>query len=766
MILEIRKRDGRVEPFDINKVINAILKAMMQADELDEDVAKRIATKVANYTGTSPVDVERIQDMVENGLMASRCKKTAKEYIKYRENRNQERQKNNKLNQQIEDILMCNHVQNQNANVDEYSFGGRKFESANVLHKDIALNVFIRPEVAQAHRESRIYLHDLSEYDIGEHNCLFADLQRLLNNGFSTRNGDVRPANSFSTACQLIAVIFQIQSQVQFGGVASCHLDYDLAPFVQKSFIKKYVLALVKASGEFASVDFSLMTDKELDDFIDEVKPKVLERAGLTEGDIYLDNKSNLDFSMYNQAYFDLMCEGKQSAQSLYHNLNTLESRAGSQIPFTSINFGTDTSTEGRLVSRWLMAASLDGIGKYRLTPIFPISIFKYKKGVNASKDDPNYDIKKLAIQSLSKRIYPNIVNCDFSQNVEDLGNPDTEMATMGCRTMLGYDRNGLGYSKVGRGNVCPTTINLPKIGIKHGICLGERETADLDGFWKELDEVLYLTELSLIDRFYHVCNQSVASAKFMYQNGTIADFDQASFRGIYEAMKHGTLAVGYIGIAEMCQALFGKDHSEDKDVWEFALKVVEHISDFCKAAGETHGLNFSCYATPAENLCKTYATALRREFGVIDRVTDREYITNSHHVPVWQKVSIYKKLELEAPFCKYPTGGCITYIELEGSVMKNQKAVEDIIDYAMSLDIPYLAFNFPIDTCLKCGYQGEIDYNCPKCGNTEIHRLRRVTGYLTTDYRNFNAGKIKECLDRVKHSRYTTFTDDLETAG
>jgi len=538
MITEIRKRDGRVEPFDAGKIVSAITKAMVQAGEVDEDVALRIASKIANSNQLSgTVDVEQIQDMVEDGLMGSRCKKTAKAYIKYRESRNQERQKNNDLNKQIEDILLCNNVQNQNANVDEHSFGGRKFESANVLHKNIALNVFIRPEVAQAHRESRIYLHDLSEYDIGSHNCLFADLQRLLNNGFATRNGDVRPANSFSTACQLIAVIFQIQSQVQYGGVASCHLDYDLASFVTKTFFKKYVMALVKSSQDFADTDFSAMTDEEIDAFIDKVKPDVLAKAGLTEKDIHLDNKSSLDSVMYNQAYFDMMCEGKQAAQSLYHNLNTLESRAGSQIPFTSINFGTDTSTSGRLVSRWLMSASLDGIGQYHLTPIFPISIFKYKKGVNARPGDPNYDIKKLAIKSLCKRIYPNIVNCDFSQNIEDPNNPDTEMATMGCRTMMGYDRNGLGYSKLGRGNVCPTTINLPKIGIKHGICLGERSKPDLDGFWKELDEVLYLTEMSLVDRFYHVCKQSVASAKFMYGNGTIADFDQASFKGIYEAM-------------------------------------------------------------------------------------------------------------------------------------------------------------------------------------------------------------------------------------
>lgn len=443
------------------------------------------------------------------------------------------------------------------------------------------MNVFIRPQVAQAHRESRIYLHDLSEYDIGSHNCLFADLQRLLNNGFFTRNGDVRPANSFSTACQLIAVIFQIQSQVQYGGVASCHLDYDLAPFVKKSFYKHYADGC-KYLGNLS------------DDDLDKIIAYAKEQQFSIDNDYF-----KQDDAIYQYAIEMLEREGRQSAQSLYHNLNTLESRAGSQIPFTSINFGTDTSSEGRLVSKWLMEASIAGIGKNYQTPIFPISIFKYKKGVTANDGDPNYDIKKLAIKSLCKRIYPNIVNCGFSQNVETDGDPDTEMATMGCRTMMGYDRNGLGYSKVGRGNVCPTTINLPKIGIKHGICLGERDTADLDGFWSELDEVLYLTEMSLVDRFYHVCNQSVASAKFMYGNGTVADFDQASFKGIYEAMKHGTLAVGYIGIAEMCQALFGKDHSEDDEVWKFALSVVKHIYEFCNECSERHGLNFSCYATP-----------------------------------------------------------------------------------------------------------------------------------------------------------------------
>ena len=354
MITQIKKRDGRIEQFDAGKIVNAIVKAMAQAGEDDSDVALRVASKVANSNHVGIVDVETIQDMVEDGLMGSRCKKAAKSYIKYREHRNQERQKNNTLNKQIEDVLLCRNVQNQNANVDEQSFGGRKFESANILHKNIAMNVFLRPEVAQAHKESRIYEHDLSEYDIGSHNCLFVDLPRLLKNGFTTRNGDVRPANSFSTACQLIAVIFQIQSQVQYGGVASCHLDYDLEPFVQRSFAKhlKEGLRWVEKEHTLSNADIDAL-------------PKLIPIEPSREYEEKYPRAWEYAIAMLEK-------EGKQSAQSLYHNLNTLESRAGSQIPFTSINFGTSVSVEGRLVSKWLMEASMAGIGKYYLTPIFP----------------------------------------------------------------------------------------------------------------------------------------------------------------------------------------------------------------------------------------------------------------------------------------------------------------------------------------------------------------------------------------------------------
>lgn len=480
----------------------------------------------------------------------------------------------------------------------------------------------------------------------------------------------------------------------------------------------------------------------------------LIERLGIDENTSIDSEKYKKYAKAYEYARLQLEKEGQQAAQGLYHNLNTLESRQGSQVPFTSINLGRDTSPEGRQVTKDILNASIDGIGKYHQTSIFPISIFQYKQGVNANPGDPNYDLKRLALKSLSKRIYPNWVNCDYSNAHEDLDNIDTYFATMGCRTMIGRDRHGLGYIRQGRGNNTPITIVLPKIGIEHGICLGKRSEPDIEGFWKALDDALRITEKGLLERYAIMIKQSPKAAPFMYLNNTIQGARDCTDT-VEESLKHNTLGFGYVGIAEMCQALFGKNHAEDPDVHAFALSVVKHIREWADAASERNDLNMVCYATPAEGLCHTAVKALRKQYGVIENVTSRDYLTNSHHVPVWQKVSIHEKLQIEAPFCKYPTGGCITYVELPSSFMNNLDAIEDIIDYAFKeLDIPYLAFNFPIDTCLDCGYQSEIGDTCPECGSDHIQRLRRVTGYLTTDYHNFNPGKQRETEDRVRHTK------------
>ena len=736
------KRDGTRVLFDINKIVNAINKAMIHVDGglFETETAEEIADIIAHEG--KDMTVEHIQDRVEQELMKSSRPDVAKAYILYRDQRTKERDRNSRLIRTVMRRNDATAVENANANVDENSFSGREKEASSDIQKIIALDYTLSPEVANAHKTMLLYQHDLEKTNIGMHNCLFTDFKQLFTNGFKTRNGDIRPPSSFSTACQQVAVIFQCQSQVQFGGVGTVHLDYDLAPFVKKSFykhIKNYFIDVLDLTEEG--------TLRDLNEF--EAK----------WGEICIDN-TNLQRQYpvaYKYAMKQLEREGKQSAEALFHNLNTLESRAGSQVPFTSINFGRDTSTEGKLVQKWMLNASIAGVGKHHLTPIFPISIFQYKSGVNAEPGTPGYALKQHAIESLSKRIYPNFVNCDYSQANEDLSNPDTFFATMGCRTMLGKDiHSDVPYNRVGRGNLAPNTMILPKLGIEYGICLGERTEPDLDGFWNAFEDLLKLCEQGLLERFDIMVNQAASAAPFMYQNGTMKDA-QTCKESVYNALRHGTLAMGYLGIAETMTALFGKNHAEDDKVHQFALKIVQRINEYAKEATVRNGLNFSCYATPAEGLCHTAAKSLRAQYGVIKNVTDKEFITNSHHVPVWMEVSIFDKLKIEAPFCKYPTGGCITYVELDSTFVKNQKAIEQIIDYAFKeLDIPYLAFNFPIDSCLDCGFQGEFNNTCPECGSSNIQQLRRVTGYLTTDYRNFNKGKQSEVEHRIKHSLHT----------
>lgn len=734
------KRDGRVVPFQRQKIIDAISKA----GNVRESTKQKIATYIEDLD-RDEISVEEIQDIVETKLMESSYKDVAKSYIIYRSERSKEREKKSVLVKKVMNRVNSTTVENSNANVDERSFSGREKEASSDIGKTIALDYGgLSKEIAEAHKEMLVYQHDLEKAIYGIHNCLILDFKELFTHGFKTRNGDVRPPKSFSTACQLVAVSFQCQSQVQFGGVGSMHIDYDLAPFVKMSFVKHFQ-------------DGMKYVERCSDDEISEFK------KWFESNDLHIDNEEMK--KNHPEAYFYAMdmldSEGRQAAQGLYHNLNTLESRQGSQVPFTSINLGRDTSVEGRLVTKWMMQASLDGIGKYHQTSIFPISIFQYKPGVNANEGDANYDLKKLAIQSMSKRIYPNWANGDWSQAHEDPDNIDTFFSTMGCRTLTGYDRHGLGYTRCGRGNNVPNTIILPKLGIEYGICLGKREKPDLEGFWNALEDTLKLTERGLLERYSIMIKQSPKSAPFMYQNHTIKG-SRDCVDTVENALKHGTLAIGYIGIAEMCQALFGKNHVKDKEIRDFALSVVARIRSFADEASERNDLNFSCYATPAEGLCRTALRALRDQYGVIENVTSREYLTNSHHVPVWENVSIHEKLQVESPFCKYPTGGCITYIELPSSFMKNPKAVEDIIDYAFKeCDIPYLAFNFPIDSCLDCGHQGEFDDRCTECGSTNIQKLRRVTGYLTTDYRNFNEGKQRETEERVKHTKEIIITGD-----
>lgn len=744
------KRNNSLVDFDLNKIKVAISKAMKECDKYNKADLDKVVEKIDNEISDwdkeyneDLIHIEDIQDIIENQLMKNGLTEVAKAYILYRDNRRKIRDEQAHLYKEsqdrIKEIIEMKNIENANANVDEGSFSGKNAKITSYFLKEYALNNLIDKEVAKAHREGRLYTHDLDSYCCGQHNCLFIDFQDLFDNnkGFETRNGDVRKPNDIMTFFQLVAVVFQCESQVQYGGVGANKIDYDAAPYVAITFRKAFVDALV---------DLRDITEQEAKKIVESIKDKVkLESSYLKD---YYPKE-------YEVAKRHTIKKTMQGAESLYHNLNTLESRAGSQVPFTSINFGTDTSPEGRLVSKSLLQASINGIGKFHRTSIFPISIFKYKKGINDKKGTPNYDLKLLAIESLSKRIYPNFCNVDISYQKE-INCPDDEFSTMGCRTTVGKDINGLGWSKGGRGNISPVTINLVDIGIKNGICLGERNKADIEGFWKDLDNMLKLSEKALLDRYEWICSQKAKSGFFLHQNGLMKNTIGRKLNleeDVRESMKHGTLAVGYIGIAETMVAMFGETQTHNDKIYDFAYKIVERIYNFTKECTERNSLNFSCYATPAENCCKTLRNDLVRRYGVIKGVTDKKYITNSHHIPVYDEITIKDKIDKEAPFSKLATGGNIMYVELESSMINNLKAIEKMIDYAMSKDVSYFALNFPIDTCMNCGYSSEINDKCPQCGSEDIERLRRVTGYLTTDYRKFNEGKIEEVHDRVRHS-------------
>lgn len=743
----VSKRNGNLVTFDKNKIIIAIQKAMLEVNintDKAYDITKIVCDKIKNR---SEISIEEIQDVIESTLMENNYPTVAKAYILYRDERKRARESQARLyeesQKQIKEIMEMKNIENSNANVDEASFSGKNSKVTGYFLKEYALNNLMRPEIAQAHRDGLLYTHDLDNYASGMHNCLFCDFEDLFSNngGFMTRNGDVRKPNDIMTFFQLVAVTFQCASQCQYGGIASNKIDYDASPYVAITFRKAFRSALMDIDG--ISKEHAELIIKNIED---------------TNGDIIkLENEKLKLFypKHYKVAERHTIEKTMQGAESLYHNLNTLESRAGSQVPFTSINFGTDISPEGRLVSRSLLTASINGIGKFNKTSIFPISIFKFAKGINDKEGTPNYDLKLLALESLSKRIYPNFCNVTI-EGEGDINNPDTQSATMGCRTRLGYDINGMGWHKSGRGNITPVTLNLVDMGIRHGICLGERDVADIEGFWEELEHNLKLSETALLDRYEWICSQKSKSGFFTHNNGLMKNLLGRHLDGeedVRESMKHGTLALGYIGIAECMYAMFGETHAHNKDVYNFALKIVQRINSFAKECVERNHLNFSCYATPAEGSCFTLRNKLVEKYGIIKGVTDRKYITNSHHIPVYEKVSIKEKIDLEAPFSKLATGGYILYVELESSFMNNISAVEKIIDYAMSKDVYYFALNFPIDTCMNCGYSSEIKDNCPKCGSENIERLRRVTGYLTTDYSKFNDGKIAEVEDRVKHS-------------
>ena len=745
--LQVIKRDDSIQEYSFSKIENAVMKAFKSVGKFSNEEVDKFMQHlkgVFEKTIKDQITVEEIQDIIQKELIKKNKYDVVEAFIIYRKERAEARQEKSKLIKDINKALSASDVQNQNANVDEASFGGRIGEAGRVVCKDRALKHMSKMS-RKNHEDGYVYIHDLDSYEAGMHNCLSIPFDDLLKNGFTTRQTDVRPASSVSTAMQLVAVIFQLQSLQQFGGVSATHLDWTMVPYVRKSFFKHYNEIRETAN----MLTFGLFNIKQK-----EMSKEDIRNTSINDK-FYIGNRW---FNVFKRIISKVALkrterEIYQSVEGLYHNLNTLQSRSGNQLPFTSINYGTCTLPEGRMVTNALLDVSMEGLGKYHKTSIFPCGIFQYMKGVNDKPGTQNYDLYRKALKSTAKRIYPNYANVDWSGNAGyDRNDPKTYFSTMGCRTANGFDINGLGQQKDGRGNICPVTVILPTIAMEAKLKCEKTGKELIPEFMKMLDKKICEAKDMLLERFEHICSQSPASAKFMWENNTMAGY--VPEEGIRSALKHGTLALGQLGLAECLQILIGCDHTTDTGM-NLAKEIESLFKARCAEFKESYKLNFGVYYTPAENLCYTALKKFRSKYGIIKNVSDKEWFTNSIHVPVQKDVDPFEKIDIESQLTGYSSAGCITYVELPSTAINNIDAVETIVNYAMDHDIPYFALNFPLDSCNNCHAQGDFNGVCPECGSKDIDELRRVTGYLSTTKKHFNKGKQDECDNRIKHIKH-----------
>lgn len=755
MFKKIVKRDGKVATFKPEKIADAIASAGLATEEFKQDRAKALTEKVLKRAEETihqrTPNVEQIQDIVEQVLMESAFKRTAKEYITYRQERNRIREaKSNLMNIYktiaVADASEDSDVKRSNANVDGDSAMGKMLQFGAEGSKIFTKSLLMRPEYAAAHDNGEIHVHDLDFYATGTLTCCQTDpLELFKDGGFNTGHGHLRTPNSIASYAALAAIILQANQNEQHGGQSIPNFDYAMADGVNKSF-RKALERNLKKYNEFA--------DKP-------VKAEV--PADLAYGDEKALKKTKIPAKVVQVSKEDVERETFQAMEGFIHNLNTMHSRAGAQVPFTSINFGTDVSPAGRLVSAALLDATEAGLG-HGETPIFPISIFKVKEGVNYNPEDPNYDLFKRSMEVSSKRLFPNFVFIDAPFNLEGYkpGDYHTEIATMGCRTRVyGSIFPESNHVTTGRGNLSFTTVNLVRIGIKHGICLGERKEADWSGFYKELDEKMDLVRDELLERYEFQANQHVRNFPFLMGQGNWFGSEKLNFNDtLRDVIKHGTLSIGFIGLAEALVAMTGKHHGEDEESRELGLDIVTHMRERCDSYSKRYKLNFTLLATPAEGIAGRFTRIDRKEYGEIKGVTDRDYYTNSFHVPVYHPISAFDKIEIEAPYHALCNAGHITYIELDGDPSQNIEAFEAVIRKMKESGIGYGSVNHPVDRDPVCGFSGIIEGDrCPSCGRKEsegdvaFERLRRITGYLVGSLERWNDGKKAEEHDRVKHN-------------
>ncbi len=761
MFKKIVKRDGKIVDFKPEKIASAIEKAALVTGEFKTDRAKALADKAVaracETIKTRTPNVEQIQDIVEQVLMESSFKKTAKEYITYRQERSRVREAKSDLMNIYKTISHADasedsDIKRSNANVDGNSAMGKMLQFGAEGSKMFAKTLLLRPDIAAAHDNGDIHIHDLDFYATGTLTCCQSDPFVLFENGgFNTGHGHLRTPNSIGSYAALAAILLQANQNEQHGGQSIPNFDYAMAPGVNKSFRKALKRNLAK---------YDKFAEKEL---------KLEVPEDINYGDDAILAKKKWPKAVVEASNEDVERETMQAMEGFVHNLNTMHSRAGAQVPFTSINFGTDETPAGRLVSRDLLEATSNGLGKGE-TPIFPISIFKVKEGVNYNPGDPNYDLFKRAMEVSAKRLFPNFCFIDAPYNLKyyKKGDYRTEIATMGCRTRVFAsvfpESDGI---VTGRGNLSFTTINLVRIGIKHGIALKEREEADWEAFYKELDEKMDLVKDELLDRFEFQANQHVRNFPFLMGQGNWFGSEKLGPNDtLRDVIKHGTLSIGFIGLAETLVAMVGKHHGEDEDARELGLDIITHMREKCDAYCKKYKLNFSLLATPAEGIAGRFTKLDRKEYGVIKGVTDREFYTNSFHVPVYYPISAFEKIEIEAPYHNLCNAGHITYIELDGDPSQNIDAFEAVIRKMHDCGIGYGSVNHPVDRDPVCGFTGIISGDtCPSCGRKEgdmpFERLRRITGYLVGTLDRWNDAKKAEEAARVKHSVTGVYTPE-----
>ena len=763
----IIKRDGRKEEFDIKKIEKAIFKAAKAVGGKDKELAKSLALKVEeNLVNIAEPTVEEIQDVVEKTLINEGHAATAKEYILYREERTRNREMNTRIMKTYEKLTFQdakdNDVKRENANVNADTAMGTMLKYGSEGAKAFYEMYVLKPEHSKAHVNGDIHIHDLDFLTLTT-TCCQIDLLKLFKDGFSTGEGHLREPNDILSYSALACIAIQSNQNDQHGGQAIPNFEYAMAEGVKKSYKKFYRKNVIKALD---LLDEEKINEEQINNIFDE-----LEQEGyvptLNNTNNYLDKEKEKLVSVLSEKEvnkiqkFAVKYSEKeidkatyQAMEALIHNLNTMHSRAGAQVPFSSINYGLDTTPEGRLVMKNILLATEAGLGNGE-TPIFPIQILKIKEGINYNKEDPNYDIFKLACRVSAKRLFPNFsfVDAPFNLPYYVEGKPETEIAYMGCRTrVMGNVNDPSREITYGRGNLSFTSINLPRLGIK--------AKGDIDKFFKLLDEKLDLVVDQLLDRLEIQSRKKVKNYPFLMGEGIWMDSEKLSPEDeVREVLKHGTLTVGFIGLAETLVALTGKHHGESKESQELGLKIVGHMRERMDKEAEKTKLNFSVIATPAEGLSGRFVRMDKKRYGKIPGITDREYYTNSFHVPVYYKTSAINKIKTEAPYHNLTNGGHISYVELDGDPTKNLEAFEQIVRCMKESGIGYGSINHPVDRDPVCGYTGIINDVCPRCGRREeehdvkFERIRRITGYLVGTVDRFNNAKRAEVTDRVKHN-------------